>query len=156
MVVANYIGLELPGGRPQLVEVLGRRSLRDPRRPRRREPHRRAHLPVQVLDGEAGPQGSGGEPALGSPNTGGLEFFGQLTNSGAFYADLHRHAADERRQPAGDRAERRGASAQRRADDERCRLRHHVGNTTYEAFFVDSGKTVGALTGGGKVFAGSA
>ena len=48
-IIANYIPLEAPGGRPELLRVRRRRALRDQHRQRRRR-KRRHQLPVPVHD----------------------------------------------------------------------------------------------------------
>ena len=52
-LIANYVPLQSPAGRPELLRVRRRRALRDPHRQRRRR-QRRHHVPVPVHDRLAG------------------------------------------------------------------------------------------------------
>ncbi|APR82931.1 Hypothetical protein A7982_08280 [Minicystis rosea] len=153
VVVANYIGLELPEGGPNwakfsddvLYEIhvaRGASSLADA-------------LTYQFKFSTAKParKDPAANPPLTLPNTGGLEFFGQLAKSGAFAQTYTVTQLTN------------GANPQVIAQNVMVPP-PNVGpatngtaygipaGTTYEQFFVDSGKAIGTLTGGGRVFAG--
>jgi hypothetical protein len=155
VVVANYIGLELPEGGPNwakfsddvLYEVhlaRGGTSLADA-------------LTYQIKFTTAKPAkgDQNASPPLHLPATGGIEFFGQLTGSGAFgqtytVTQLTNGAtptviATNVKVPPPNVGPTTSAVAYA-----------IPAGTSYEAFFVDNAATttVGALTGGGHVFAG--
>jgi hypothetical protein len=151
VIVANYIGLELPEGGPNWakfsddvlyqVHLTRGASLTDA-------------LTYQIKFNTAAPakKDPASMPPVAVP-AGGIEFFSQLTGSGAFgqtytVTQLTNSAsptvvASNVPVPPPNVGPKTNAVAFQ-----------IPAATTYEQFFVDSGKTIGMLSGGGRVFAG--
>lgn len=153
VVVANYIGLELPEGGPNwaafsddvLYEIHiahGGTSLADA-------------LTYQFQFKTAKPTRAdqNASPPLKLPNTGGIEFFAQLTGSGAFNQTYTVTQLTNGKSPTV--VAQNVAVPPPNVGPETNAVAYKIPpGTTYEQFFVDSGKTVGSLMGGGSVFAG--
>lgn len=155
VVVANYIGLELPEGGPnwakfsddvlyQVHIARGATSLADA-------------LTYQIRFTTAKPAkgDQNASPPLHLPNTGGIEFFAQLTGSGAFGQT---YSVTQLTNGGTPTVLGTGLKVPPpNVGNETNTVAYGIpAGKTYEAFFVDdvATTTVHALTGGGHVFAG--
>jgi hypothetical protein len=152
VVVANYIGLELPEGGPnwakfsddvlyQIHIARGGSSLDDA-------------LTYQIKFTTAKPaqKDPNANPPVAVP-AGGLEFFAQLTGSGAFGQTYSVTQLTNGGNPT--KIANNVKVAPPNVGPKTNAVAYAIpAGTTYEQFFVDSGATVGNLTGGGRVFAG--
>ncbi len=152
VVVANYIGLELPEGGPNwakfsddvLYEVhlaRGKTSLADA-------------ITYQFQFNTKKPVHAdpAANPPLHLPNTQGLEFFGQLADSGAFHQTYTVTQLINGSNPTVIATDVKVPPPN--VGPKTNSVAYQTGAASYESFFVDSGLDVGTLTGGGKVFAG--
>ena len=153
IIVANYIGLELPEGGPNwakfsddvLYEVhlaRGASSLDDA-------------LTYQIEFHTAKPTygNPAANPPLHLPQTGGLEFFGQLTASGAFNQTYTVTQLTKGKNPKV-LAKNILVPPPNVGPTTNAVAYGIPAGTTYEQYFVGSSKAIGNLTGGGRVFAG--
>ena len=152
VIVADYIGLELPEGGPnwakfsddvlyQVHVVRGGASLDDA-------------LTYQIRFKTAAPakKDENAMPPVAVP-AGGIEFFSQLTGSGAFGQTYTVTQLTNGANPTvvASNVPVPPPNVGPKTNDVAFKI--PVGQT-YESFFVDSGKSTGALNGGGQVFAG--
>jgi hypothetical protein len=152
VIVANYIGLELPEGGPnwakfsddvlyQIHIARGDTSLADV-------------LTYNIRFTTAAParMNQGASPPIAAP-AGGIEFFGQLTGSGAFGQT---YSVTQLTNGATPTVLATGVKVPPpNVGPKTDTVAYAVtAGKTYENFFVDSGNSTGMLTGGGQVFAG--
>jgi hypothetical protein len=156
VVVANYIGLEYPEGGPNWAkfsdDVLYEIHIT----------HGPGASPTDLADALTYQfQFTTAKPVHKDPNAmppvfvpaGGLEFFAQLTGSGAFGQTYTVTQLTNGKNPQVIAQNVLVPPPNVGAETNAVAYQVPIG-TTYEAFFVDSNKTVGTLMGGGRVFAG--
>jgi hypothetical protein len=156
VVVANYIGLEIPEGGPnwakfsddvlyQIHIARGGTSLADV-------------LTYQIQFTTKAPTyvAPGGATLPTLPNTGGQEFFAQLTGSGAFGQTYTVTQLTNGATPTviASKVSVPPPNVGPATNTNAYKIPVTTPATTYESFFVDSGNSTGTLTGGGSVFAG--